>query len=62
MQAHKKIMLRSFAKSICVAESSASTANQLYRQRKHKQPVIQVKQAQAISYTGSASTSNQLYK
>ena len=62
MQAHKKIMLRSFAKSICVAEGSASTANQLYRQRKHKQPVIQVKQAQAISYTGSASTSNQLYK
>ena len=62
MQAHKKIMLRSFAKSICVAESSASTANQLYRQRKHKQPVIQVGQAQAVSYTGSASTSNQLYK
>ena len=41
--------------------SSASTGNQLYRQRKHRQSVIhaaqaQATQAQATSYTGSAST------
>ena len=58
-----KIMLRSFAKSICVAESSASTANQLYRQRKHqqlvrqvdkhKQSVIQAVQAEATGYTSN---------
>ena len=47
--------------------SSASTGNQLYRQRKHRQPVIHAAQAQATSYTGSASyignasTGNQLY-
>ena len=34
----------------------------LYRQRKHRQPVIHAAQAQAISYTGSPSTGNQLYK
>ena len=38
-----------------------STGNQLYRQPKHRQPVIQAAQAQATSYTGSASTGNQLY-
>ena len=32
------------------------------RQRKHKQPVIQAAQAQASSYTSSASTGNQLYQ
>ena len=53
MQAHKKIMLRSFAKSICVAEGSASTANQLYTQRKQRQPVIHADKAQATSYTSN---------
>ena len=51
MQPHKKIMLRSFAKSICVADSSAGTGNQLHRQRKqglHRQSVTQ-----ATSYTGN---------
>ena len=38
-----------------------STGNQLYRQPKHRQPVIQAAQAQATSYTRSASTGNQLY-
>ena len=47
--------------------SSASTGNQLYKQRKHRQPVIQAAQAQATSYTrsastGNASTGNQLYR
>ena len=42
MQMYKKIMLRSFVKSICVAHSSAGTANQLYRHRKHQQPTRQV--------------------
>ena len=41
-------MLRSFVKSICVAE--------------HRQPVIQAVQAQATSYIGSASAGNQLYR
>ena len=31
--------------------SNASTGNQLYRQRKHRQPVIQPAQAQPTSYT-----------
>jgi hypothetical protein len=44
MQPHKKIMLRSFAKSICVADSSAGTGNQLHRQ-------AQAAQAQASNYT-----------
>ena len=35
---------------------------QLYKQPKHRQPVIQEAQAQATSYTGSASTGNQLYQ
>jgi hypothetical protein len=47
--------------------SSASTGNQLYRQRKHRQSVIQAEQAQPSSYTrsastGNASTGNQLHK
>ena len=41
---------------------SASTGNQLHRQRKHRQPVIQAAQAQATSYTDSASTGNQLQR
>ena len=47
---------------------NASTGNQLYTQRKHRQPVIQAApaiqatQSQATSYTGSASTGNQLYR
>ena len=41
---------------------SVSTGNQLYRQRKHRQPVIQAAKAQAASYTGSASTGNKLYR
>ena len=61
MQTHKKIMLRSFAKRICVADNSASTANQLYRHRKHQQPVRQVRRAQAISYTSSASKKKTSY-
>ena len=45
--------------------SSASTGNQLYRQRKHRQPVIHAAQAhamqaQATSYTGSPNAYNQL--
>ena len=39
-----------------------SKCNQLYRQRKHRQPLIQAAQAQATSYTGSASTGNQLQR
>ena len=39
-----------------------STGNQLYRQSKHRQPVIQAAQAQATRYTVSPSTGNQLYK
>ena len=41
---------------------SLKTFNKLYKQPKHKQPVIQAAQADATSYTSSASTSNQLYK
>jgi hypothetical protein len=60
----KKNTPRSFVKSICIAESSASTADSLHRRkRKHRQPVIHAALAQATSYTGSASyTGNQLYR
>ena len=39
---------------------SASTGNQLYRQRKQRQPVTHAAQAQATSYPGSTSTGHQL--
>ena len=39
-----------------------SKSNQLYKQPKHKQTIIQEVQAQATSYTGSASTGNQLHQ
>ena len=52
MQAHINYMLRSFVKNIekrqqsCVPATAPSinTGNELYRQRKHNQPVIQVMQ------------------
>ena len=37
-----------------------STAHQLYRQLRHRQPVTEAARAQATSYTGSASTGNEL--
>ena len=37
-----------------------STGNQLYRQPKHRQPVIQAAQAQATSYTGNPGTKHTL--
>ena len=42
IQTHRKIMIGSFAKRICIADNSASTANQLYRHRKHHQLVVVV--------------------
>ena len=41
-------------------QNVASTSNQLYKQTKHRKPVIQAAQAQATSYTLSPSTGNQL--
>ena len=39
---------------------SANTGNQLYRQRKHRQPLIQATEAQATSYTGNPGTKHTL--
>ena len=56
--------LRGTIVCMCVEPPSASqgTGNQLYKQRKHRQPVIQATQARATSLTGNPGTSNQLYK
>ena len=41
---------------------NTSTGNQLYRQPRHRQPVIQAAQVQATIYTGSPSSGSHLYK
>ena len=41
---------------------NTSTGNQLYRQPRHRQPVIQAAQVQATIYTHSPSSSSHLYK